>query len=366
MKIRELPVQKSRPGRAWLAALVLAGCGAGCTPAAPVATPAAPTAPLTVPVTQAKRGPIARSISLPANIRALQQVTLHAKVGGYLKSIGVDRGDRVTAGQVLAEIEAPELLADAARFQAEVAVARADYQRLGDAGKKAPDLVVPLAIDTAKGRLEMAEAAVKRNETLLGFSHIVAPFAGVVTRRWADVGALIPAATGGSPSSAAVVTVMDFSRVRVEVFVPEPEVPLLKPGLAAEIRVEELPGKIFSGAVTRIAYSLEEATKTMPVEIELANDEGFLRPGMFATARITVSQKSDALVLPADALVLEKAKTSVFVLVDGKAKKVAVKLGFEDGKSFEVLDGVTAETVVLLTGRLPLVDGQPVNRGEAR
>ena len=142
----------------------------------------------------------------------------------------------MTAGQVLAEIEAPELLADAARLQAELAVAHADFQRLTNALKQAPDLVVPLTIDTAKGRLEMAQASAQRNETLLGFTHIVAPFGGVVTKRWADVGALIPAATGNSsPASAAVVTVMDFSRVRIEVFIPEPEVPLLKPGLVVVI-----------------------------------------------------------------------------------------------------------------------------------
>ena len=233
--------------------------------------------------------------------------------------------------------------------------------------KKAPDLVVPLTVDTAKGKLEMAQAGAKRNETLLGFTKIVAPFAGVVTKRWADVGALIPAVTGNSsPQSAAVLTLMDFSKVRVEVFVPESEAPLLKPGLAAEVKVDELTGKSFSGQVTRIAWSLDETTKTMAVEIELANPDGVLRPGMFATAKIAVSQKPDALLLPLDALVVEKAKTSVFTLVDGKATKVPVKVGFEDGKSFEVLEGVSAEAPVIVTGKLPLADGQPVNRAEAK
>jgi len=348
-------------------ALALAISAVGCRPKPPDTANAAPAAPLNVAVTQAKRGPITRSIHLPANVRALQQATLYAKVAGYLKTINVDRGDAVKAGDVLAAIEAPELLADAAKFQAEVAVTQADYRRLTEALKKAPDLVVPLTVETAKGKLEMAQASAKRNETLLGFTQIVAPFSGVVTKRWADVGTLIPTATGtSSPQSAAVVTVADFSKVRVEVFVPEPEVPLLKAGLAAEVKVDELPGKAFAGQVTRIAWSLDEATKTMPVEIELANPDGALRPGMFATAKIAVSQKPDALLLPSDALVVEKAKTSVFTLVDGKAKKMSVKVGFEDGRSFEVLEGVTAEAVVILTGKLPLVDGQPINRAEAK
>ena len=359
-------MSRSRSGCV-LAALALGWLSTGCNPAATESAKAAPAAPLIVPVTQAKRGPITRSVSLPANVRALQQTTLYAKVAGFLKTISVDRGDTVKAGDLLAEIEAPELLADAAKYQAEVAVTQADHQRLTEALKKAPDLVVPLTVDAAKGKFEVALAGAKRNETLLGFTKIVAPFSGVVTKRWADVGALIPAATGGgSPQNSAVVTLADFSRVRVEVFVPEPEAPLLRPGLAAEVKVDELPGKAFTGQVTRIAWSLDETTKTMPVEIELANPDGTLRPGMFATAKIVVSQKPDALLLPADALVVEKAKTSVFILVDGKAKKVPVKVGFEDGKSFEVLEGVTAETMVIVTGKLPLVEGQPVNRAEGK
>lgn len=347
--------------------LALAGLSAGCRPATTDSAKAAPAAPLGVPVTRPRRGPITRSVSLPANVRALQQTTLYARVTGYLKAINVDRGDTVKAGDVLAEIEVPELLADAAKYQAEVAVSQADHQRLTAALKQAPDLVVPLTVDVAKGKLEMALASAKRNETLLGFTKIVAPFSGVVTKRWTDVGALIPAATGGSsPTAAAVVTLVDFSRVRVEVFVPEAEAPLLKAGLAAEVRVDELPGQAFVGQVTRIAWSLDETSKTMPVEIELPNPDGALRPGMFATAKIAVNQKPDALLLPADALVVEKAKTSVFALVDGKARKIPVKVGFEDGKSFEVLEGVTADNVVIVTGKLPLADGQPVNRTESK
>ncbi len=350
-----------------LATMAGAGLVTGCRETPPESAAPTPVPPLSVPVTQVRRGPITRSIHLPANIRALQQATLYAKVAGYLREITVDRGDSVKAGAVLAEIEAPELLADTAKYQAEVAVAQSDYQRLAAALKQAPDLVVPLTVETAKGRYEMALAGAKRNETLLGFTKIIAPFPGVVTRRWADVGALIPAATAtSSPQGAAVVTLMDFSRVRVEVFIPEPEAPLLKPGLMAEVKVEELPGRTFPGPVTRIAWSLDEATKTMPIEIELANPDGTLRPGMFATARIAVSQKADVPLLPAAALVVEKARTSVFLLVDGKAKKVPVKVGFEDGTSFEVLDGVSPEAQVIVTGRLPLTDGQPVNRAEAK
>ncbi len=266
------------------------------------------------------------------------------------------------AGDFIAEIEAPELVADAARYRAEVEVAKADYTRLAEALKKAPDLVVPLAVDTAKGKLDIAEANQKRNDTLLSYARITAPFDGAITKRWVDPGALIPAATSSaSPQSAAVVTLVDFSKVRIEAAIPEPEVPFLKPGQAAEIKIEELPDRSFPGEVTRIAYSLDDATKTMPVEIELANPDGALRPGMFATVRIVVEKKADALLIPAEALVVEKARTSVFKLVEGKAKKVPVKIGFEDGKSVEIGQGAVADDSIIVTGKLQLTDGQPVN-----
>ena len=170
------------------------------------------------------RGPIARNITLPGEVKAYQQATLYAKVAGYLKTIPVDKGDPVKEGALLAEIEVPELLADRARYQAELEVARSDYQHLSDSQKKAPDLVVPQTTDNARARLDIAKANLDRTETLLSFAKIVAPFSGVITKRMVDPGAFIPAATSGStPQSAAIVTLADFNRVRVQVAVPELE-----------------------------------------------------------------------------------------------------------------------------------------------
>lgn len=352
--------------------LLASGCGkptsTGSTgPAAHSNSTSSPAPATAVAVASPTRGPITRTITLPATLRAFQQATLHAKVSGYLKSITVDRGDAVRAGDTLAEIEAPELAADLAKAQAEVALATVEHLRLTEAAHKAPDLVVPLAIDIAKAKLDAAVANRGRIETLLAFTHITAPFAGIVTRRWADPGALIPAPTTGSPTSAAaLVTLADFSRVRVEVAIPEADAPLLKPGTEAEVSVEELAGRKFPGQVTRIAWALDESTRTMPVEIELPNPDAALRPGMFATARLGVARKPDALLLPAAALVTEKTRTSVFVEDHGHARKTAVKVGFEDGRSFEILDGLTAEQTVILTGSIPLSDGQAVTRKEAK
>ena len=324
-------------------------------------------APVAVHMAHPKRGAISRWVQLPGNVRAFQQATLYAKTAGYLKVLTVDYGDRVKAGDLIAEIESPELIADVAKFKAEIDVAQSNLKRLAEAQQKAPDLVTPLAVDEARGKLDVARANFERNQTLIGFARITAPFNGVITRRWVDPGALIPAATsGGSGQNAAIVTVMDFSAVRVDVPVPEAEVPLVRTGLVARISMEEFPNRAFDGRVTRFAYALDEETKTMLTEIQIANPDGVLRPGMFASCRIAVETKPDALLIPAAAVVTEKAKTSVFKVVDGKARKMAVKVGFREDASVEILDGISPDETLVLAGGQGLNDGQPVRVIEAQ
>src|SRR5207249_11340294 len=226
--------------------------------------------PTPVQITQPKRGPITRFVTLPGEIKPYQQATLYAKVAGYLKTIPVDKGDRAKEGDLIADIEVPELAADLTRYKAEVEVADLDYKRLSESQKKAPDLVVPQTVDNAKGKLDVAKANVERTETLLGFARITAPFSGTVTRRLVDPGAFIPAATSGSAAqNAAMMTLMDFTRVRVQVAVPELEVPFIRSGLPVKVTVDELANRVFQGEVTRFAYALDETTKTMLSEIEI-------------------------------------------------------------------------------------------------
>src|SRR6058998_3489246 len=239
-------------------ALIGQGVISGCKPSP--AEPAKDTAPsVAVQVVQPKRGPIIRNVTLPGEVKAYQQAILYAKVAGYLKTITVDKGDRVKAGDLIADIEVPELLADEARYKAEVEVADLDYKRLSESQKKAPDLVVPQTVDNAKGKLDVAKASLERTETLLGFARITAPFSGVISKRMVDPGAFIPAATSSSAAqSAALVTVTDFRRIRVQVAVPEPEVPFIKTGSPVQVTVEELRERIFPGNVTRYTHSLDE------------------------------------------------------------------------------------------------------------
>jgi membrane fusion protein (multidrug efflux system) len=268
---------------------------------------------------------------------------------------------------LLAEIEPPELIADRARYRAELQVADIDLKRLGEAQKKAPDLVVPLSVDTARGKSDMAKASLERAETLLEFTRIVAPFSGFVTQRRVDPGAFIPAASSGNAAqNAALLTLMDFNRVRVQVAVPEAEAPLVAKDLPVKLTVEGLPGRFFAGKITRFSYALDEASKTMLAEIQLPNPKLELRPGMYATVKIGIERKEDALLLPADAILMEKANASVFTVVENKAKKLPVKVGFNEGAKVEILSGVKPDQAVILLGKRTFADGQAVNVTESK
>jgi membrane fusion protein, multidrug efflux system len=320
-----------------------------------------------VKVARPTRGEIIRYVTLPGNIRANQQATLYAKVAGYLKSLAVDKGDRVQAGQWLGEIEVPELLADSAKYKAEVKVADTDYQRVSAAQKKAPDLVMPQSVDEAKGRLDIASANLERTETLLRYANITAPFGGIVTARFVDPGAFIPSATSGSAAqNAAIVTLADFNTVRAQVALPEVEASLAQIGLPVKLTVEGLAGRTFEAKVSRLSYALDDATKTMLIEADLPNADLILRPGMYATVKVGVERHTEALLIPIEALTMEKANAFTFVVDSGKARKTPIKIGFNEGAKVEVLNGLTGSEAVILLGKMTLADGATVNATEAK
>lgn len=323
--------------------------------------------PVEVAVAHPTRGEIIRYVTLPGTIRANQQATLYAKVAGYLKSLTVDKGDRVQAGQVIGELEVPELQADLARFKAEVKVADSDYQRVSTAQRKAPDLVTPQSVDEARGRLDIASANLERTLTLLRYASITAPFPGIVTARFVDPGAFIPSATSGSAAqSAAIVTLADFNTVRAQVALPEVEASLAQVGQPVKLSVEGLPGKGFEARVSRISYTLDDSTRTMLIEADLPNPDLLLRPGMYATVKTGVERHSDALLIPAEALVLEKANAFVFLADGGRAKKTPIKTGFNDGTRIEVLSGLSGPESIILVGKLTLTDGAALTTKEVK
>jgi membrane fusion protein (multidrug efflux system) len=308
-----------------------------------------------------ERSDITRTLALPANIRAHQKTTIYAKVAGYLHAIHADIGDAVTRGELLAEIEAPEMLAERAKAMTEVKVAESEFQRISGARAKASDLVMPQAVDESKGRFEVRKAELKRLDTLLNYARLTAPFDGVVTARYADPGAFIPAATSSSAvENAALLQIADFRKVRVEVDVPEVDVTRVRVGLIAEVHRESSPDANLVGKVSRFAYALNPMTKTMKVEIDIDNPDLILRPGMMATVSIDIESREGVLTVPASSLVLEKGNTFLFVVRDNKAARVPVEIGFDDGKAVEIISGLSEQDAVIHAGKQKISHGQSI------
>jgi membrane fusion protein, multidrug efflux system len=326
---------------------------------------AAKAEPLSLPAVRPARGDVVRYVTLPGRIQANRETKLHAKVSGYLKSLSVDAGDRVEAGQTLGQIEVPELSADLARFEAELEVAERELARVSDALAKAPDLVVPQTVDDARGRVEIAGAEMLRTRTLLGYARLAAPFPGIVTARHVDPGAFIPAATatsrrGADADSAAIVTLMDFETVRVQVPVPEQEAALVQKGQPLDFVVDVLGPTRREAKVARHGYALDPATQTMSVEADVANRDLALRPGMFVTARIGVERHDGVWTLPLGAVQVDKATRSILVFESGIAHKRSVETGFDDGERIEIVKGIAGGETVLVPGTVRVADGDPV------
>lgn len=358
--------------------------------------------PTVVAVANPTRESLTRKATLNGELRAYQDVDLYAKIAGYLKTIKVDAGTIVEAGQLLAELEVPELVHElsqstALRSQAEaeqrraqagiqrakaaVELARTSHQRLIAVNKKEAGLVPQQEIDEAVGRLHAAEADValseaaldaagrqmeaaraaeERIKTMREYTKIVAPFAGVVTKRYADPGAMIQAGASSRTGALPVVRVADVARLRLALAAPETTLASLRLGQEAEIRVPALQ-KTFAGKLARFTNSVESNSRTMEVEIDVANPRGELKPGMAAEAVVNVSSRPNALTVPVQAV--SNSGGNRFVLVVNRENVVEerqIVTGFEGAARVEVLDGVQAGEAVVVGNRNLLRAGQKV------
>ncbi|WP_395742942.1 efflux RND transporter periplasmic adaptor subunit [Prosthecobacter sp.] len=308
---------------------------------------------LDLPAAKPTTGTIHRWVSLPATLAPWQQVVLHAKVTGYIATISVDKGDSVKAGQVIARIEVPELQADLAKGKAEVAAASIEVKRLHEARAKSPDLVLPQTVDDAEAKLAIAKAGMDRTATLLAFAEIKAPFDGIVTARHADTGALVTAHTSK------IIDIVDASTLRLQIPVTEMESSLVAVGKPVKAQIDASGPAPVEAAISRIAYALDPATRTMLAEADLKNPDLKLRPGMYAMAKIAVEKHDKATLIPVAGLVMEKTNAFVFKHLDGKAVKTPVKPAFNDGTHVEIPD-LKPDDLILLPGTTLLTDKQPV------
>jgi len=324
----------------------------------------------TVTVVRPKRGDVVRSITLPGDLVGFYEAALHAKVSGYLKSISVDKGDAVRQGQVLAEIEVPELQQKLKRTRANLAIRRLTKERLEHVWNTDKRLVAREDVDIAESKYQQAQADVEELEALMNYTHIVAPFDGVVTGRFVDPGALIQA-SGSQPKSASqssankgesmpVVSIADLNTLRVYVYVPENEASAIHEGIPATVMLKEFPGRQFAGTVARFARALDLSTRTMLTEVDLDNPAHELYPGMYADVRLDLARHPDALQLPTTAIGISAADNFVYVVRDNRLVKTPVKLGIGTEGWIEITAGLSEAEQIVKNLSPALSDGEAV------
>ncbi len=313
-----------------------------------------------VQVLKPERRDLIYSVRLPATLSPIAQVTIYAKVSGYLKSIYVDKGDTVRVGQLLAVIDDPELGQKFQQAKSDYALKKLTYDRLANVRKENKDVIAQQDVDVSEGAYLRAKHALEELQSTLAYTNVRAPFGGVITARFADAGALVQAATSSATQALPLFTLMNMSTIRVYANVSQNDAALVKPGILSFVSIAQLPGRRFEGTVTRTTGALDPTTRTMLVEMHLPNKDGMLQPGMFAEAVLQLKRHPNALALPPAALVLDSMGTSVFVVEGDKVKKVPIRTGIDDGVWVEVTEGLTGGENVVVVGKSRLTDGTAV------
>ena len=353
-------------------------------------------------VARVERHNVGSTLTIAGEFKPFQDVNVHAKVAGYVREIYVDVGDHVKEGQTLAVLEVPELAAqlsgaeaavraaqeqirkaqgDLQRAQSSHAAAHSAYARLKQAADSRSGLVAQQEVDDtqakdletegqtasseaqlagAKQQLEMAQANQKQYTALSSYTRIVAPFAGVITNRYADTGALVAAGTSSSTQAIPVVRLAQTSKLRLVLPIPESVAAQIHLGDPVKVRVQALDQEI-EGKVSRFADSLDRQTRTMETEIDFDNRSGRLISGMYTETRLSLREKKDVLTIPLEAVSRNGEDASVLA-VNGQnvveARKL--RLGAEDSVRVEVLAGLSEGERVIIGNRSEFHEGQKV------
>jgi RND family efflux transporter MFP subunit len=353
-------------------------------------------------VARVERRTILNTLTISGEFKPFQDVDVHAKVAGYIKKIYVDVGDHVQDGQTLAVLEVPELAAqlagtdaavrksreeirraqsDIERAQSVQSAAHSAYTRLKQAADSRAGLVAQQELDdsqakdlesqaqvasaqaelsAAQQQLQMAEANQRQYAALSDYSRIVAPFAGVVTARYADTGALVAAGTSSSTQAMPVVRLAQISKLRLVLPIPESLAGQIHLGDPVKVHVQALNQDI-EGKVSRFADSLDLQTRTMQTEIDFENRDGRLIPGMYAETRLSLREKKNALTVPLEAVTRSGDDATVLAAnAQNILEERHVKLGLEDNSHVEVLSGLSDQDRVVIGNRSEFRNGQKI------
>jgi len=359
-------IRAKAPAVAWivaLAALAASACGGKG------ADKAATRPPPLVSVARVEARDVPVEVRAPVDLRPLIQADVGSKTLGYLDAVLVDRGDKVTRGQLLALVrpsDLPDQLAAArstlAQAQSSTALARTNYER---AKQLAPEAVVSQQeLQQAQSQFTSAEAAQQAAQAQiaavavrLGETRIASPLTGVVVQRRLDPGTLV-----GPPGGGAIVTVARVDTLRVFITVNERELGGVAVGRDAHVEVDALPGRTFTGKVVRLAPTLDPATRTLDAEVQLDNRAGELYPGMYGRGAIVVETHPHMPVVPVAAVVLSNKQAFAFAVDPGGdiVHRRALTLGVDGGDWFEVKAGLRAGDEVVVGGSESLADGMKI------
>ncbi len=340
-----------------------------------------------VPVVRAVRENLRTDATLQAEFIPYQDIMVHAKVSGYVSMIKVDIGDRVKQGDLLATLEIPELQDSINKAKArlsateqEIDEARANYtnlhliyQRLADVAKAHPNLVAQQDLDTAKSKevaalgalgaaqqhRDEAQAELGRLNTLAAYENVTAPFDGIITKRFADLGSLIQAGTSSDTQSLPLVQLAQYSLMRLRFPVPEAQTPLIEDGRKVEVTVPALD-RTFTGTITRYAWLINRSTRTMTTEVDVANPQGVIKAGMYAYVNLPLRVANQALAVPLQALPIGDNPTVLVLAKDGRLEERKVKVGIRTADKAEIVRGLEEGDPVVVGNRAGLDAGEKV------
>ncbi|MBW8051141.1 MAG: efflux RND transporter periplasmic adaptor subunit [Cytophagales bacterium] len=296
-----------------------------------------------------------------------REVFLHAMESGYVKAVYKDIGDAVQKGEVIAELNNPELYRQRQQLQAEVESKQSVYERLQSIYEKTPSITPLQVLEDAKAEYLSMKAKLDAANDRISFLRVKAPFSGIITQRFVDEGAMVQSGlTEDNPQK--IVEIQEISPIRLSIPLPGADAGAIGKGMDVVVTFPELPGESFTAKVSRTANSLDRKSKTMRVEIDIPNADGEIKPGMYAKVLLQINSRDSVLSLPVTAQVIFQNQPFVMVVVDGKVERVPLRKGLSNKDYFEVLNlEVSPHAQVIVQGKGLVKPGQhvkPVNKTE--
>jgi RND family efflux transporter MFP subunit len=324
----------------------------------------------TVNVVYPQAGAATAEIVLPGNTQAFTDAPIFARTNGYVKSWHVDIGARVKKGQLLAEIETPEVDQQLEQARADLKTAQANLRqaeitadrwealwKTDSVSKQETDQAVS-TFHAMKATVDSNASNVRRLQELQGFQKIYAPFDGVITARNTDIGALIN--SGASTTGQELFHLAAINTLRVFVAVPQLYSQALRPGATASLTLDEFPGKVFSGTIARNSNSIDPASRTLLVEVDVDNRNGTLLPGAYVRVHLKLPQSVNSVTIPANTLLFRSEGLRVGVVRNGRAELVPLTIGRDYGSSVEVVSGLQPTDAVIVNPSDSLIRGTAV------